>query len=139
MALLHEKVTRVAIGRFFCVYNRLGHGLLEAAYAGALEIELRKTGLKVAREFPVAIAYDGIILGNYRADLLLDSSVVIEVKATAAIADDHLRQLRNYLKCSSLEVGLLFNFGPRPEFRRMILTNDRKPDRVTDSTPFPED
>lgn len=138
MALLLEELTRKSIGRFYTVYNRLGYGLLEGGYTGALEIELRKAGLHVDREVPVSVRYDDTIVGTYRVDLLVEKQLVIEVKTGPAILDVHERQVRNYLKCSDLEVALLFLFGPTPKFRRYIYTNDRKDERTApDSWPFP--
>jgi GxxExxY protein len=139
MALLHGELTRTIIGRFFIVYNRLGFGHLENVYAEALRMELSKTCGRVEREVPIAVHYDGEIIGSYRVDLRIDNSVIIEVKAARAIATEHERQVLNYLKCSEIEVGLLFNFGTKPEFRRFLLTNDRKAARVADPWPFPSD
>lgn len=137
--MLLEAITRTAIGAYFAVYNKFGYGLLERPYVLALEIEMRDSGLKTCREFPIAVFYKGIVVGDYRADLLVERQLIIEVKAAPRIADAHERQLRNYLKSSRLEVGLLFNFGEKPDFRRFIHTNDRKgewaaerPDRSTD-------
>lgn len=124
--LLHEDLTGKILGRCFKVYNRLGDGFIENPYVGALEHELRKAGLRVAREAPIAVEYDGVIVGSYRVDLLLEGVVILEAKAEERLTAQHERQLRNYLKASRLEVGILFNFGPKPEFRRCIHTNDRK-------------
>jgi len=138
MALLLEQLTRTSIGRFYKVYNRLGYGLLEGGYTGAIEIELRKAGLHVDREVPISVQYDGEVVGTYRIDLLVEKQLIIEVKTGPAILEVHERQVRNYLKCSDLEVALLLLFGPAPKFRRFIHTNDRKHERmVPDSWPFP--
>lgn len=139
MALLHEDLTRIIIGRFFLVYNRIGFGNLENAYAEALRIELSKVCGRVEREVPLAVHYDGEVIGSYRVDLLVEGAVIVEVKAAGSLCHDHERQLLNYLKCSDIEVGLLLNFGARPEFRRLLFTNDRKPSRVADPWPFPSD
>lgn len=132
MALLLEELTRQVIGRFYVVYNRLGYGLLENGYVGAFELELRKAGLKVAREVPVAVEYDFTVVGHYRIDLLIDDCLIVEVKTGTRILEEHEAQLRNYLKCSRHEVGLLFLFGPRPQFRRLIFTNEWKNTRLSD-------
>jgi len=126
MPLLHEALTRRAIGCFYTVYSRLDYGLLENAYVGATALELEKAGFHVSREVPVAVEYDGVIVGSYRIDLLVERVLVIEVKTGTSIAEQDERQLRNHLRCSNLEVGLLFNFGPTPRFRRLIYSNDRK-------------
>ena len=126
MALLLEDLTRNVIGGFFLVYSQLGEGLLENAYVGALERELTKRGLTIRREIAVAVYYDGVVVGHYRIDLLVEDVLILEIKAGLAITEQHERQLRNYLRCSNLEVGLLFNFGPTPKFRRFVYSNARK-------------
>jgi GxxExxY protein len=126
MALLFEELTRTVIGGFFLVFSKLGEGLLENAYVGALERELIKRGLDVKREVPVAVYYDGLAVGHYRIDLLVNDVLVLEIKAGASISEQDERQLRNYLRCSNLEVGLLLNFGPAPKFRRFVYSNERK-------------
>lgn len=136
--LLHEDTTRPIVSRFFVVYNRLGYGFLESPYVNALAIELGKAGLRVTREQPVAIEYDGITIGTYRVDLMVQGKIIVEVKACASLLPEHERQVRNYLKCSSVEVGMLLNFGPKPDVRRFIFTNDRKRDGVADPHAFGE-
>ena len=126
MALLLEDLTRKVIGSFFFVYAKLGDGLLENAYSGALDLSLTAKGISVKREMPVAVHFEGVVVGNYRADLLVDNRLIVEVKTGAAITESHERQLRNYLRCSEIEVGLILLFGPKPSFRRFIYTNDRK-------------
>jgi GxxExxY protein len=126
MALLLEELTRTVIGRFYLVYSRLGYGLLENAYVGALELELRNDGLRVRREVPVKVRYEGTVVGHYRIDLLVNDLLIVEVKAGLGITDEHEMQLRNYLRCSTLEVGLIFLFGPQPKFRRFVYSNERK-------------
>jgi len=114
------------IGRFYTVYTRLGYGLLENPYVGALEIELRRAGHEVAREVPIAARYDGIVVGSYRVDLLVDQQLIVEVKAEPCLTGVHERQLLNYLRCSDVEVGLVLCFGIQPQFKRFIHTRDRK-------------
>jgi GxxExxY protein len=93
---------------------------------GGLLIELKRRGLHVEREVPVPVEYDGEIIGTYRADLLVENRLVIEVKAEIALTGVHERQLRNYLRCTKLELGLLFVFGVKPEFKRLISTREFK-------------
>jgi GxxExxY protein len=107
------------------VYNKLGHGFLENVYVGALEHELRKRGLHVERQVPVAVYYDGIIVGSYRVDLLVERRLVLEIKASALSSDD-LKQLVNYLRATDLELGLLLSFGPQPVVKRAIFRNELK-------------
>jgi GxxExxY protein len=124
--LLHKRITGATLNLAHRVYNRLGYGFIENPYVGALHHELLKAGLRAEREAPIAVEYDGVVVGTYRMDLLIEGVVVLEAKAERTITGHHERQLRNYLKASRVEVGILFNFGPQPEFRRFIHTNDRK-------------
>ena len=126
MPLLHEETTRSIIGGFYNSYNKLGYGFLENVCVGALWIELEKRGHRVEREVPVPVYYDGIIVGTYRADLVVDGKVIVEVKSEAALTGIHVRQLRNYLAGTEFEVGLVVVFGLEPRFKRIIHTNDRK-------------
>ena len=126
MMLPYEELTGQILGRCFKVYNRLGDGFIENPYVGAQEHELRKAGMRVAREAPIAVEYEGVVVGTYRVDLLLEGVVILEARAEERLTAQHERQLRNYLKASRLEVGLLFNVGPNPEFRRCVHTNDKK-------------
>ena len=124
--LIDEGLTRSAIGAFYATYNKLGYGFLEPVYVGGLAIELGRRGHRVQREFAVPVLYDGVIVGSYRIDILVDDRLVIEVKAEAALTGVHERQLRNYLRCTNLEVGLILVFGVKPEFKRHIHTNNFK-------------
>jgi GxxExxY protein len=123
---LHEDLTRVVIGRAYHAHNRLGCGFLENVYLGALQHELLGAGIRVAREAPIAVEYDGVVIGSYRVDLLIEGVLIVGAKAEAALSPVHERQIRNYLLASRVELALLFNFGSKAEFRRFIHTNDRK-------------
>lgn len=120
------KITDLVIKGFYTVYNALGYGFLEKVYANALAIQLRKLGLAVVREAPIPVYYDGILLGEYYADLLVDDIGIVELKAVSALAKEHKAQLLNYLKATSYEVSLLMNFGPKPTFMRKIFVNALK-------------
>lgn len=85
-------------------------------------VELQRLGLRVEREVPTAVSYEGVVVGTYRVDLLVEGRLVLEVKSAEVIHREHERQLRNYLKCTGLELGLLLCFGLKPEFRRYIQT-----------------
>ena len=124
--MIHEELTSRIIGAFYTVYNTLGYGFLEKVYENALVIELRKLGMLAEQQRKIDVFYDGQRVGEYYADFLVDECVVLELKAADALAPEHEAQLINYLKATELEVGLLFNFGPKPKFARRILTNDRK-------------
>jgi GxxExxY protein len=122
----HSELTEEIIGAFFAVYNALGYGFLEKVYANALKLELERRGLKVMREFPIVVRYLGQEVGEYYADLIVNDLVIVEVKATKTLLQEHEAQLLNYLKATPYEVGLLLNFGPKPEQKRRSFDNNRK-------------
>ena len=108
-----------------CVYrvsNTLGSGFLEKVYENALAIELRNNGLKVEQQHPIKVYYDGQAVGDFAADLLVESSVIVELKAVRTFDDVHSAQCLNYLKATNLKLCLLVNFGrPRVEIKRLVL------------------
>ena len=122
----HSEVTHTIIGAFYKVYNTLGYGFPEKVYENALALELRKCGLRVEQQFPITVYYDGLVVGNYNADMLVNDNVILELKAIKQLSEEHEAQLFNYLKATSVEVGLLFNFGPKAEYKRKVFDNDRK-------------
>lgn len=119
-------LTRAALTAFYTIYDQLGYGFLEGVYVAGIAHELQKAGLDVAREAPLEVRYDGVVLGHYRADLLVERKLILEVKTDLGSLGGPERQLRNYLKCSNIEVGLLLVFGLQPRFKRLIHTSDRK-------------
>ena len=121
--LLHEHLTRSAIGCFFRVYHGLRHGYREHIYGLALERELKEAGHRVDREAAVMVYYRGRPLARQRLDMIVDGKVAVEIKASAVLAPDATAQLFSYLCATDLEVGLLFHFGPKPRFRRVICEN----------------
>jgi GxxExxY protein len=125
--VLHEDITALIINAFYDVHHELGHGFLESAYEGAMVIALRARGLHVERQHRVAVHYRGEIVGVYTVDLLVEDRVIVELKAVRALEPIHEAQLINYLRASSIEVGLILHFAPKAAFRRFILTNDQKP------------
>ena len=122
----HSKLTEEIIGAYFTVYNALGYGFLEKVYANALKLELERRGLKVKQEFPIVVRYLGQVVGEYYTDLLINDFVIVEIKATKILLQEHEAQLLNYLKATPYEVGLLLNFGPKPEQKRRSFDNNRK-------------
>jgi len=125
--MLHEEITSQVIAAFYAVYNTLGYGFLEKVYENTLILELQKRGLRVLRQVPIQVHYEGVVVGKYFADLLIEGKVVVEIKAVEVIIKAHENQLVNSLKATDLEVGLILNFGPEPGFKRKIFTNTRKP------------
>lgn len=122
----HEELSEKVIKAFYKVYNTLGYGFLEKVYVAALIMELAKADISAKLESPAQVYYDGKIIGVYYADILVEDCIIIEVKATKNLTIDHETQLLNYLKASKIEVGLLLNFGPKPEVRRRIFDNLQK-------------
>jgi GxxExxY protein len=123
--LYQEKTDRI-IKAFYKVYNQLGYGFLEKVYQNAFLIELSAAGFEVKSQFPIKVFYYDNKVGDYFADIIVDNCIVIENKAMESIREEHEYQLINYLKATDIEVGLLFNFGKKPEFRRKIFTNSNK-------------
>jgi GxxExxY protein len=124
--LKHSALTEKIIGVFYDVYNELGHGFLESTYAEALIVALQEAGLSTAREVPVPVWFRGKKVGQYYADLIVEGVVLLELKAARALDSAHEAQLLHYLRATEVEVGLLLNFGLRPQFRRLLFDNERK-------------
>ena len=124
--MLHKEITSEIISAFYAVYNNLGYGFLEKVYENALIIELEKRGLTVRQQVPIQVYYEGKIVGEYFADLLVNNKVIIELKAVKEIIDAHEAQLVNYLKATNIEIGLLLNFGTEAKFKRKIFTQRKK-------------
>lgn len=124
--LKHKELTEQIIGAFYNVYNELGYGFLEQVYEQALTIALIEPGLRAERQFDVPVWFQGQRIGEYRADLLVEHTVVVELKAAKSIDPAHEAQLLHYLRATEFEVGLLLNFGQRPQLRRLLFDNDRK-------------
>jgi GxxExxY protein len=126
MELLHKEITDKILKAFYTVYNVLGYGFLEKVYENALYIELTKLGFKVIKQQHIKVHYDAQEVGEYFADLLVDDLVIIELKAAEVIIEEHEYQLLNYLKATDKEVGLLLNFGKKPQFKRKVFQNENK-------------
>jgi GxxExxY protein len=124
--LKHKELTETIIGVFYEVYNELGHGFLESVYEKAFEYALTSKGLEVLRQIDVPVWFRGQKVGAFVADVLVNKSVLLELKATRTLDSAHEAQLLNYLRATEIEVGLLFNFGIKPEFRRLVFENSRK-------------
>ena len=122
--LKHSKITGKVIKAFYTVYNTLGYGFLEKVYENAMFIELEKLGVQCSNQFPATVYYDDLIVGDFVADILVEKVVIVELKAIEKLAPVHETILVNYLKATELEIGLLLNFGPKPEFKRRILTKE---------------
>ena len=121
--LLHKEISDKIIKAFYNVYNSLGYGFLEKVYENAMMIELRKLGLTVQRQVPIKVFYEEQLVGEYFADIIVEGNIIVELKATENLCETHEFQLINYLKATELEIGLLLNFGKKPQFRRKIFKN----------------
>jgi GxxExxY protein len=126
LAYKHEDLTHRIIEIFYKVYNTLGYGFLEKVYENALVIEFHKAGLDAIPQAPIRVRYDQQIVGEYFIDILIESCIIVEIKAAKTLSKEHEAQLLNYLKASEMEVGLLLNFGPKPEIKRKVFDNYRK-------------
>lgn len=122
----HEDITDKVIGSFYDVYNELGYGFLESVYESAMCVALREKSLEVECQLPLSVWFRGINVGSFRTDILVNRSVIVELKASKGLESAYEAQLLNYLKASEVEVGLLMNFGEKPEFKRLIFDNARK-------------
>lgn len=125
----HRDLTEKIIGAFYEVYNELGFGFLEIVYHRSLLVALRAAGLQVEAEAKLPVYFRGQEVGTFEADVLVEKAVILELKAVDEVCPAHDAQLLNYLKASSIEVGLLLNFGPRPRLKRLAFSNDRKRSR----------
>jgi GxxExxY protein len=123
----HVELTREIIGSFYDVYNNLGYGFLEKVYENALVLELKAKGMQVEPQKPIQVIYRQQVIGEYFADLVVDSKVIVEIKAVKMLVQEHEAQLLNYLKATCFEVGLLLNFGPQAQRKRKVYSNELKP------------
>lgn len=119
----HTELTERIIQAFYKVYNILGYGFLEKVYENAMFHELTSIGMNVKRQYPISVRYDGVEVGSYYADLVVEERVVLELKAAEQVCEEHECQLVNYLKATDIEVGLLLNFGKRPQVKRKVYSN----------------
>ena len=122
----HKELTGKIIGVFYDVYNELGHGFLESVYQKSLGLALQSIGLQVCWLISIPVWFRGHQVGHFEGDMLVERSVLLELKAVRALEGSHQAQLLNYLRATDIEVGLLLNFGVKPEFRRLLFDNSRK-------------
>ena len=124
--LIQGDLTSQVLEVFFYVYNVLGYGFLEKVYENALLLSLKKKGLSPSRQVPIQVIFEGASVGEYFADIVVNEKVILEIKASEVIHPANEAQLLNYLKATNIEVGLLLNFGKKPQFRRKFFTNNLK-------------
>ena len=126
IGLLYKEETDSIIAAFYDVYNALGYVYLEKVYQNALCQELKDRGFDCESQPHVEVFFKGCKVGDYYPDLVVNDCIILELKTAESICHEHEAQLLNYLRSTSIEIGLLLNFGERPQFVRRILTNDRK-------------
>ncbi len=119
---LTEKIIKI----FYKAYNNLGYGFLEKVYENAMMIEFKRIGIPVVSQSAIKVVSESEVVGEYFADILVDNKVIVEIKAAKSLAVENEAQLLNYLKATDIEVGLLLNFGPKPDFKRKVFDNIRK-------------
>ena len=121
-----KEVTEKIIGIFYKVYNTLGYGFLEKVYENAMILDFKKETIPAVSQYAIKVYYEDEIVGEYFADILVDGKVIVEIKAARNLTSENEAQLLNYLKATDKEVGLLLNFGPKPEIKRKVFDNFRK-------------
>jgi GxxExxY protein len=124
--ILHKGLSESILKVFYEVYNELGHGFLEKVYQNAMYFELKSQGFKVEAQKQIKVYYKDELVGDFFADLLINDTIILELKACDILVKTHYVQTLNYLKATNIEIGLLLNFGEKPEIKRLIFTNNRK-------------
>ncbi|OPX40655.1 MAG: GxxExxY protein [Desulfobacteraceae bacterium 4484_190.3] len=122
----YKELTEKIIKIFYRVYNKLGYGFLEKIYENAMMIEFKRVGIPAVSQSGIRVFYEGEVIGEYYADILVDNKVIVEIKAAKRLVEENEAQLLNYLKATDIEVGLLLNFGTKPEIKRKAFDNLRK-------------
>jgi GxxExxY protein len=118
--IIEKELSHDIVGCFYAVHRELGYGFVEPIYVRALEIELRERGLRVDREYPIAVFFRGQQIGFHRIDMLVEQRVIVEIKSTERLAEAARRQLRSYVTAAGVDLGILLHFGPVPKFYREI-------------------
>jgi GxxExxY protein len=126
MEYLHQDLTDKIIKTFYEVYSELGFGFLEKVDQKAMNLALEQSGLVCKCQEKITVSFRGKVVGEYYSDIIVNDCVILELKACETLASGHETQLLNYLRSTQIEIGLLLNFGTKPEIRRKIFTNDRK-------------
>ncbi len=124
--MLHQDLTEQIIKAYYKVHRTLGFGFLEKVYENALVLELKRMQLNVEKQKPIKVYYEKEVIGEYYADVVVNNLIIIELKTAETLCKEHEFQLINYLKATKIEIGLLLNFGVKPQITRKIFTNDRK-------------
>ena len=125
--LKHRDVTEKILHAFYkVVYPQLGYGFLEKVYENAMVVALTSLGMNVVPQVEINVYFQNQVVGEYFADLVVNDVVIVELKAATRLLPEHEAQLLNYLRATPYEVGLVLNFGPKPDFKRKAYENHRK-------------
>ena len=124
--MIPKELVDIILKHFYRIYNDLGYGFLERVYQNALYFALLDEGLKCETEKPIKVYFDGRVVGDYRADILVEDCVILELKAAEEFNLAYENQLINYLKATDIEVGYVLNFGKKPKYCRKVYSNSRK-------------
>jgi GxxExxY protein len=120
--ILYRELSYKIVGPAMQVHSELGYGFLEKVYENALMNALTENGVRAEQQFPIKVYFHGQIVGEYIADILVEESIILELKSQPNISDIHKSQTLNYLKATGLKLGLLLNFGKRKlEYERLVL------------------
>lgn len=122
---LHSKLTEKIIKIYYEVYNTLGFGFLEQVYQNALYFALMKEGYTCKAQYPIDVYFEDQLVGQYKADIIVNDTIILELKACKTLSSAHVRQLYNYLRATNYEVGLLLNFGEEPQVVRRVAKNKK--------------
>lgn len=126
MELLHKDIADKVLKSFYAVYNKMGYGFSEKVYENSLIVEMKKHGLACQQQKRIPVYYETYMVGEYFADIIVNNCIILELKAVKTIAIEHEIQLLNYLRATEIEVGYVLAFGEKPQFKRILFTNDRK-------------
>lgn len=134
---LFSDLTNEVIGIFYDVYNTLGSGFLEKVYENAMALALRKAGYHVVQQQAIKVYFEGEVVGNFYADIIVNRKIILEIKIGEAITEAHMQQVTNYLRATDAQVGLILLFGSKPDFKRRIYSNTNKKHRPTTQPEYP--
>ena len=119
--LIHKELAYRIVGCAMEVHRELGYGFLEKVYENALMVLLKKEGIEAKQQYPISVHFEGVVVGEYFADILVENKILIELKTVERMTNAHYAQLLNYLKATGIQLGLLVNFGPRKlEYKRFV-------------------
>ena len=136
--LLHKELSGKILEIFYEVYNELGAGFLESVYENALMIAFQEKGIRAENQKPISVYFRDHLVGDFRADIIVEDIIILELKAVKELADIHTAQLLNYLRATNIELGFLLNFGQKPEFKRYVMLNSNKQRIISDNLKFRE-